>query len=416
MTEKDIIFLRGLAEQILIYCTQASINNREDEKRAAERRAQFKILFPEVMPDITAGNSLKSKGDEELIKLKYGQGHIARKERIRKKDGSVYVIYEGRYYNEYGKIKSVYAKTKKECAKLLREANPARRKSDTPRRITPTVAEWLLSWYNDYKAASVRPSTKRNYEQNIKALVDALGKYKLNALTGETLQKYFNGIEGGNTRKKQLVFLSACLEKAVVLKKIEFNPCRSVELPKYKKQKRRAITYDEQSFILDNANEKLSQVFFFLCVTGLRVGEFLALTKDDFFFEEHFFKVDKSISEGVTAETKTESSNRIVYFTDELFEHFDINLLGTFTYSGLRIAFSRFLKANGIKGICWHCTRHTFSTICHSFGLTDKVLQTLMGHSTLAMTQDTYTHLLKKGTSKVYFYLEKLCAFIRTIT
>lgn len=411
MTEKDISFLRDLAQQILLYCTQSAIDNRKLQEQIEKDRQRFMALRGGVFQEVKTVNS-SNLGGEELIKLKYGQGHIARKERIRKKDGSVYVIYEGRYYDEYGKIKSVYSKSQKECAKLLREANP--RKKGKTKIFTPTVSEWLLTWYNSFKVESIRPTTRRGYEKAIQELVAAFGKRRLNELNGEILQEYFNGIEAANTRIKTLQLLSACLEKAVVLKKLSYNPCKAVELPKYKKKKRRAFTYEEQDVIVNGAPEKLAQVFFFLCVTGLRVGEFLALTKEDFFFEEHFFKVDKAVAEGKTGETKTESSNRIVYFTDELFKYFDLSILGTCTYPGLRIAFDRFAKANGIKGVSLHCTRHTFSTICHSYGLTDKVLQTLLGHSTLAMTQDTYTHLLKKGTSKVYQYLEGLCTFIRT--
>ncbi len=413
MTEKDISFLRDLAEQILMYCAQASIDNRELLARIERDRKAFLLLKGgdnKGVENIKVVNS--NKGEEELIKLKYGQGSIARKERLRKKDGGVTVYYEGRYYDVYGKVKSVYAKTQQECLKLLREANP--RKKGKTKNFMPTVGEWLLSWYKSFKIESLRDSTKRSYENFIKIIIDGLGKIKLNDLNGETLQAFFNGIEFDNTKHKVLQFLNACLEKAVVLQKIKFNPCKVVELPKYKKQKRRAFTYEEQEIIMSSAPEKLAQAFFFLCVTGLRVGEFLALTKEDFFFEEHFFKVDKAIADGKQGETKTESSKRIVYFTDELFEFFDISLLGTFTYSGLRIALDRFNKAHGIKGVSLHSTRHTFSTVCHSFGITDKVLQSLMGHATLAMTQDTYTHLLKKGTSKIHSYIEKLCTHIRS--
>ncbi len=350
------------------------------------------------------------KGDEELIKLKYGQGSISIKIRYNKK-GTIYKIYQGRYRDEYGKYKSVYGKTQKECLKKLREANPT--KKNAPVRLKfPTLQEWMLSWYNDYKKSTLRLSTQKGYEANMNTYIfPALGKIKLCALTTETLQHFFTGIHSGNTRKKLFLFLSACLKKAVVLKKLQSNPCDAVELPKYKKKKRRPFEYEEQNKIL-SAEEKIAQVFFFLCVTGLRMGEFLALTKEDFYFEQNVFRVDKAIAQGVKGETKTEAGNRNVFFLEELFEHFDINLLGTFTYHGLRSSLARILKKHNISGVSWHCTRHTYATVCHSFGMNDKVLQEQLGHSTLAMTQDVYTHLLKKGTSKIRDYLDKLCTHI----
>ncbi len=395
------------------YLDGFTITSLGAENRIAKMRFEFGQYKKEgIKGEFSEVKTSHETGGEEMIKLKYGQGSICRKTRIRKKDNSVYVIYEGRYYNEFGKIKSVYAKTQRECAQLLKKALAEKKKPG--RHISTTLSEWVLTWYNSYKKEAVRPSTRRNYEANVKVIMETFGKTKLNALSGEMLQKYFNGIESGNTRKKLFNFLNACLEKAVVLKKIDSNPCRTVELPKYRKQRRRAITYVEQQTFFAKLPDKLAQAVFFLCATGLRVGEFIALTKDDFFFEDHFFKVDKAIVDGIKGQTKSEASNRVVYFTDKLFEYFNLDLLGTFTYAGLRTAFDRFCQANGIEGISLHSTRHTFSTICYSLGVNEKVLQALMGHSTLAMTQDTYTHLLKKGTSKVYCYLEELCTFIRT--
>ena len=356
-------------------------------------------------------NSNLLKGDKELIKLKYGQGSISVRLRYNK-NGTIYKTYQGRYYDEFGKVKSVYGKTQQECLRKLKEAHPTK-KGKPAKQVFPTVQEWMLHWYNEYKKGTIRHSSQRGYEQQMNAYIfPALGKIKLPALTTDYLQHFFNKIEAGNVRKKIYLLLSACLKKAVLLKKIQFNPCDAVELPKFKKKKRRPYEYSEQNALLSEENN-VAQAFFFLCATGLRVGEFLALTKDDFYPDQSLFKVDKAIVQGIEGETKSDASNRTVYYTEELFEHFDLNLLGTFTYPGLRSGFSRLLKKHDISGVSLHCTRHTYATICHSFGMNDKTLQSQLGHSTLAMTQDVYTHLLKKGESKIRTYLEQLCTHIR---
>ncbi len=352
------------------------------------------------------------KGEEELIKLKYGQGCIQLITRLNKK-GSVYKIYAGYCYDEYGKKKAVYAKTQKDCLNLLRKANPPRKNKKRQHYIT--LKDWLLSWYNYFKKSNLRESSRHGYETTMNATIfPAIGNMKLVALDGEILQKFFNSVSAGNTRKKAFLLINAALKKAVILKKIPFNPCEAVELQKYKTKKRRAFTYSEQQAFLTAENKNLSQVFFFLCATGLRMGEFLALTKDDFFFEHHFFIVNKSIVRGKLSETKTESSNRRVYFTDSLFKYFELDLLGSFTYESIKKAFRRTADKLNIKDVSLHSTRHTFATICYALGMNEKVLQTLLGHSTLAMTQDVYTHLLKKGTSDIRLYLQEFCEYIRT--
>ncbi len=355
-------------------------------------------------------NSNFLKGENELIKLKHGQGSITLRIRYNK-NGTIYKIYQGRYYDEFGKIRSVYGKTQQECLRNLRAANP-KKKNAPCKQIYPTLKEWMLSWYNDYKKGSLRLSTQKSYEALMDTYVfPALAKIKLPAITTDYLQHFFIKIKGGNTRKKIFLLLSACLNKAVVLKKLPFNPCDAVELPKYKKKKRRPFEYEEQNLILAE-DCKTAQAFFFMCATGLRIGEFLALTKDDFYFDQNIFKVDKALVQGVVGEPKSDAGCRNVYFLQELFEHFDINLLGTFSYSGLKNSLDKIMLKNNIKGVSWHCTRHTYATLCHSSRMDDKVLQTQLGHSTLAMTQDVYTHLLKKGTSKIGAYLNNLCTHI----
>ena len=381
----------------------------ENFKKTASRSLPNADL--QLNKEDTLNISTPPKG-EEMIKLKHGQGCITIRLR-HNKNGTVYKIYVGRYYDELGKQRSVYAKTQKECVKLLKQARPAGNNVNPHRYLT--LKEWMLTWYNDFKKQTLRPSSQHAYEALMeKHIFPQLGKTKLIALTVEQTQHFLNGISAGNTRKKVNLVLSACLKKAVLLKKLSFNVCDAVELPKFKAQKRRPLEYSEQNKILSVGN-KYSQAFFFLCATGLRVGEFLALTEDDFYFDQHFFKVDKALSQGILGEPKSETSNRIVYFCDTLFENFDIKLLGTFTYNSLKLGFKRLLKALGIKGISLHCTRHTFATICHSLSLNDKILQTLLGHSTMAMTQDVYTHLLKKGSSKIRDYLQDFCVLVREL-
>ena len=359
-------------------------------------------------------NQTVKQGEQELTKLKYGQGSIKLRTRYNK-NGTIYKYYEGSYTDETGRRKYVYAKTLKDCVKLLREANPIKQSNgELKKRLT--LQEWMQSWYNDFKKPNLRHSSQIDYEREMQKIIfPALGNEKISSLTTEKVQSFLNTITAGNTRKKIYLLISACLKKAVILKKVSSNVCDAVELPKVKKQKRRPFEYNEQALILTD-DSKTSQAFFFLCVTGLRVGEFLALTKDDFYHDKNCFVVNKAIVHGITGETKSESSNRIVYFVDALYKNFDLNLLGTFTYEGIRQSFSKLLKKNNITGVSLHSTRHTFATVCHSFGMNDKMLQSLLGHSTLAMTQDVYTHLMKKGSSKIRDYLQELCTYLCTQT
>lgn len=441
MNEKDYDFIMRLLRELTLYvyeCKQKDTSH-ENEKALSKRLFNFQNIPPDERERFARENIFSAplpgtvapmrnivdsqlnneknqieflKGDEDLIKLKHGCGTLRIRTRIGKK-GNLYKIYEGRYYNEFGQFRSVYGKTQAECVKKLKEALKFKHKGEKIKTLI--LEEWIKTWYKEFKAPNLRPSSARNMESQINYhIIPHIGKKKLSELTGETLQKFFNNIEGGNIRKKVYCTLNECLNKAVVLKKTVSNECSAVVLKKYKKQARRPITYEEQNKIFGVGMNKHVQALFFLSATGLRVGEFLALKKSDFFFDEQFFKVDKAISAGEEGRTKTDSSERIVYFTPKLFDYFNLDLLGTFTYAGLRMGIDRLFKNLGIKGLSLHSTRHTFASICHSLGMNDKVLQNQLGHSTLAMTQDTYTHLLRKGTSNLYLYLQDYLTYICT--
>lgn len=46
-------------------------------------------------------------------------------------------------------------------------------------------------------------------------------------------------------------------------------------------------------------------------------------------------------------------------------------------------------------------------------GISDKLIQDMMGHATLAMTMDTYTHTMAQGTSPVWDYAKALAEKIK---
>src|SRR5437879_13921902 len=62
--------------------------------------------------------------------------------------------------------------------------------------------------------------------------------------------------------------------------------------------------------------------------------------------------------------------------------------------SHLRKRFDRLLKDASLPDVRFHDLRHSAATILLSMGVHPKVVQEILGHSTIAMTMDTYSHLL----------------------
>lgn len=56
-----------------------------------------------------------------------------------------------------------------------------------------------------------------------------------------------------------------------------------------------------------------------------------------------------------------------------------------------------FLEYYGIPKVRFHDLRHTFASLLLESGESPKVIQELLGHSTITTTMDIYTHISKKG-------------------
>lgn len=359
-----------------------------------------------------------------MRKLKRGAGSITLR-RIKRKDGTERRFYQGRAYIN-GKQISVYAKTQAECLAKLKEL-----KSDYP--IVPvnsgykvktekqlrTYNEWLDEWVEQFKKGKLREDYFDEFVKKVAKVREVFGKRSINKIDSLEILRYINSLPRRNSTVKIYDIINGSLQKAEDFGIIKRNPCRAVDRPTYEEQSRRAFELAEQTAILSALGERYAKVFFFLCCTGLRIGEFLALLPGDVDFERHYIKVDSSLSlkSGKDKETKTAAGVRNVYFADELFEVFEMDALGTFTYNGIKKAFTKSYKKLGIEGVSvTHSCRHTFASMLYAVRVSDKIIQRQLGHASISTTLDVYTDILLQGTSPIYDYILKLKnTLIRTL-
>lgn len=361
--------------------------------------------------------------NEDMQKLKYGTGSISRRQRKRK-DGTYRRFYQGRIYRN-GKQVTVYGSTQAECLAKLKalreEIEIEKRKIARLRKSEPeaaggkfvfrTYGEWLDEWVKQFKKGNLREDYFEEFSRRVAKIKEDLGELQLRKIESLELLHYLNSMPKRNSTVKTYDIINGSLQKAEDFGIIKRNPCKVIERPTYTAQKRRAFELSEQTKILSALNERYSKAFYFLCCTGLRIGEFLALQPCDVDFDRHFIRVDSAMSlkSGKDKETKTIAGVRKVYFADELFEVFGTDALGTFTYYGIKKAFSKVYKKLGIKGVSLtHSCRHTFSSLLYAVKVSDKIIQLQMGHADVATTMETYTDILMKGESPILDYIRKL--------
>ena len=257
-------------------------------------------------------------------------------------------------------------------------------------------------------------------------------------------------------------------DKAVLSEYIRKNPCIGVEMPKEVKKERRVLTREEQEKFFTFASSYIHiNVLKFAVTTGCRIGEVLGLKWEDCDFGKREITINKTIhyskasspvegSKFFYTTAKTISSNRVIPMTDEVYEilqnqkikqteqkmwkrsiwkqHKEFqNLVFTCSdgspvyYYNVNSAIKDYVAKINVIEIelakeekrepkilelfTCHTLRHTYATRCYENGVDQQVVQKLLGHSTLAMTTDLYTHVSEEKKKEEVAEL-KILAFL----
>jgi integrase len=356
----------------------------------------------------------------------------APKDRIyKRKDGR----YEGRYTAQVpggSKRRSVFGRTYSEAQKKLAEAM-----GDAARGIVfddenMTVGAFLDRWLRDAVRDTVRQSTfdRDGYlvRVHIKPVIGRLKLSKLSALDVQTL--YRDRLDSGlspSTVNKIHTVLHKALGQAVRWSLIPRNPTEAVKAPRPAPQEMRPLSTEETRRLLDVARgDKLEALYVLAVTTGMRRGELLGLKWSDVDLENATVSIRRTLTRTDNCkrvslgEPKTKKSRRTIRLTPQAVEalrsHLEqqlgqIEALGdlyddqglVFTTevgtpinpSNLRQrSLAPLLKKAGLPHIRFHDLRHTCATLLLSKGVHPKFVQELLGHATIAITLDTYSHVL----------------------
>jgi integrase len=291
-----------------------------------------------------------------------------------------------------------------------------------------TTEEYLTNWLKDSVESTVRVST---YEVH-RHIIPALSRIKLRDLNPVHVRAFYrekldSGLSPATVRKMHSILRKA-LKQAVLDGLIPRNVCEAVKPPKVERKEITPLDRQQAMILLEVASGDRLEALYVLAVhTGLREGELLGLKWADVDLERGTLRLRHAlVREGgktVLGDLKTPKSRRSVRLTgmatDALRGHLERQLMemermGSLyqpgglvfaTESGTLInpsnlrnrSFKPLLRrAFGVDGpdICFHDLRHTCATLLLSQGTHPKLVQELLGHATIAMTLDTYSHFL----------------------
>ena len=269
-----------------------------------------------------------------------------------------------------------------------------------------TFGEWLLHWQEKYKKHKQSDEVyKWNLNRIVNYITPALGNLKLTDITADHVQDYLNTMPPSNARDKMSFIFSGSLRKAYDLGHIIRNPYKAVETEKNQSESYPVLQPPTQAKLLRVIDsDKYKRMFMFYCCTGFRLSEGLSINpQTDIDFKRNIISL-------AMADKKTKKHKRTVPFLPQLFKDFDLtanSLFPDITRNSARQYFSKLFKREDIDA-CIHSFRHTFISSCYHVGIPAKYIQEWVGHSSIIMTMDRYTHILEGKNTPVLEYLKQL--------
>ena len=326
--------------------------------------------------------------------------------------------------------------TKKDAEKRLGELI---HQLDTGIFIRPgktTLSEYLHRWVKEYAWPNLSPRTAEGYEHIIsRHLVPALGNIPLTQIKPEHLQKYYSEkLSGGRcdgkgglsarTVRHHHVTLHTALESAVKWGLLVRNPADAVTPPRY--QSREMHTLDEHGIhkLLEASKSTNYYALYYMALfTGMRRSELLALRWSDIDLAMCELSVTRTLhhlrdGSFIYRQPKTAKSRRMIALSpstalvlkehkekqgidhllmgvplkvsDLVFSHVDGNPLlpDTVTREWIRLT-----RRIGLPGIRLHDARHTHASLMLKQGIHPKIVSERLGHSSIVITLDTYSHV-----------------------
>jgi len=336
--------------------------------------------------------------------------------------------------------------TKKDAQKFL---TAKLREKDLGVFIEPAsigLSEYLNKWLEDVAKPRLRESTFSSYEAVLKNYVKpTLGAKRLSDIQAYEVQKLYNdlkkqGLSSRTVRYAHVVFSSA-MKQAIKWKMLMQNPCDLCELPRLEKTEMKYLSPEETTKFLDVAKETKHFVLFLLSIeSGMRPEEYLALQWKDIDFQQQALSVRRAIvwkrkGGGFTfTEPKTKKSRRSIPISNSVINALKVHRrkqleeklkLGS-VYGKLNLVFASevgtpiqpknlldrhfrpLLTKAELPSLRLYDLRHTTATLLLSAGENPKVVSERLGHASIVLTLDTYSHVLPTMQESATGKLEKM--------
>ena len=375
-----------------------------------------------------------------------------------KNEGSVYQRKDGRwvgqvtvgYREDNGKPirRYTYQATREEAARwvALQVATELDR-AGSVRSGELLLRDFLHNWLAAFKVHEVCSRTMAlYYDAERLHIAPALGDLPLGEVTPLKIQTFLYQLQAEKRLSQRTISLNKSVlvqmyDYAMELGLVDSNPARNAKLPRQSRKiddgDSKVIPIVQREKLLKAAESApiLCPILTLLMLTGMRIGEALALQWKHVDFQNRTISIQQSLTrelefdgEGRTKKTaaalgvtKTRCSRRVIQAPDlvpqrlrqwmrylskrkgglealvpEGFVFCSTRTMGMRTYSGFRASFRHFLERNGFgdQHLNLHRFRHTYASMLLEQEISPKVVQKLLGHRDISTTLGVYSHVV----------------------
>ena len=303
------------------------------------------------------------------------------------------------------------------------------------------LKDFIMSWYDDYKSKTLSMNTKTSYKSRINNyIIPYLGHIQLNKLNNATVQGFYNELLKQNLKpnsiKKIIEVLNGCYKYAKKMNLVNNIP---TDIETVKEEKVQTIVWDEDElkfFISELKDTWLYLPTLIIAFTGLRIGELCGLRWVNIDLDAGILHVreqalnDKENHSLVhTNILKTNSASRSISIPKNLVHILTIHKKEQNNASEFVICDDRNNMCNprnvsmrftkkvskyknnefrNLPQISIHGLRHTHATILLLKGENIKVISERLGHTSVKITLDTYSHVLPSMRQKTADLLDSM--------
>jgi integrase len=336
-------------------------------------------------------------------------------------DGSIHRVRRGEILRQV---------TKSQALEILDERLNAVRTQQRQPGVTMPFSKFVATEWKTNAMLRLRKSSMQIYSFNLdNHILPAFGEIPIRDLSRALIESCLSGLQrkgyAVSTLRSVRATFSTVLEAAVGRRFISDNPAHRIRIREAdSKRERRFYRPAEIRRLLERLEDPCRAVVSIAVLTGLRIGEILALRWKRVDLLRETLEVAETYSSGEFGPPKTRSSRRVIPMSASLigiFKHLrpagcEPESLVFATWKGTPLnaknLYNRQLApacdAIELPRVSWHSFRHAHATLLHDADASLKTAQALLGHSDLETTLGVYTHAVPDSQKRA---VERVAGF-----